>query len=366
MPSGELPAGAVRRADHRAHPAGRGHRRQQRARHPAGRAAITAQGPRRRGADATSTGCTPPRTAPTDVPRSAPTSTPPAPTSGPARTSARSIAAPALLERLRPDKLASAPDRVPDRFETGTLPFADLAGVTAAVDHLAGLDPQPTGPRRRRACSPRWPRSRPTSRPSSPTCCERLAALPHVHLYRLPGPPYRHRLLHRRRPQPAPGRRAPGRAQGQRVGRALLRLGGDRRVRHPRRRLAPCGRAWCTTTTAPTSTACSPPSRSSPPEPGGAGPVRRGGAACAAPRAGRGGHRSPCRPPSPRPGRVPGRRRTGPVRRADGAGRGTDDAGRAGRLRGRTRRRGEPGDPMPYAARAPRPPSGGPGAHRGG
>src|SRR5690606_17640553 len=60
------------------------------------------------------------------------------------------VAAPALLERLRPDKLASSPDTVPDRFETGTLPFADLAGVAAAVDHLAGLDPHATGPRRRR------------------------------------------------------------------------------------------------------------------------------------------------------------------------------------------------------------------------
>jgi cysteine desulfurase family protein (TIGR01976 family) len=60
------------------------------------------------------------------------------------------IARPELLERLRPDKLASSPDEVPDRFETGTLPFADLAGVTAAVDHLADLDPDVTGSRRER------------------------------------------------------------------------------------------------------------------------------------------------------------------------------------------------------------------------
>jgi selenocysteine lyase/cysteine desulfurase len=39
---------------------------------------------------------------------------------------------------------------VPARFETGTSPFADLAGVTAAVDHLAGLDPDATGDRRQR------------------------------------------------------------------------------------------------------------------------------------------------------------------------------------------------------------------------
>ena len=49
------------------------------------------------------------------------------------------IASPRVLEPLRPDKLAPSPDDVPERFERGTLPFADLAGVAAAVDHLAGL-----------------------------------------------------------------------------------------------------------------------------------------------------------------------------------------------------------------------------------
>jgi cysteine desulfurase family protein (TIGR01976 family) len=60
------------------------------------------------------------------------------------------VAAPALLEALQPDKLASSPDTVPERFETGTSAFADLAGVVAAVDHLASLDPTPGGPRRTR------------------------------------------------------------------------------------------------------------------------------------------------------------------------------------------------------------------------
>ena len=49
------------------------------------------------------------------------------------------VADPALLETLHPDKLAPAPVRVPGRFERGTAAFADLAGVAAAVDHLAGL-----------------------------------------------------------------------------------------------------------------------------------------------------------------------------------------------------------------------------------
>jgi cysteine desulfurase family protein (TIGR01976 family) len=60
------------------------------------------------------------------------------------------VADPALLEALRPDKLASSSDQVPERFEQGTSPFADLAGVVAAVEHLASLDPAAAGSRRAR------------------------------------------------------------------------------------------------------------------------------------------------------------------------------------------------------------------------
>ncbi|HEY1624875.1 MAG TPA: cysteine desulfurase-like protein [Streptosporangiaceae bacterium] len=49
------------------------------------------------------------------------------------------IADPALLGTLHPDKLVPAPRDVPGRFERGTAAFADLAGVVAAVEHLAGL-----------------------------------------------------------------------------------------------------------------------------------------------------------------------------------------------------------------------------------
>ena len=49
------------------------------------------------------------------------------------------IADPGLLESLRPDKLVPSPDAVPERFELGTPSFASLAGVTAAVHHLASL-----------------------------------------------------------------------------------------------------------------------------------------------------------------------------------------------------------------------------------
>ena len=50
-------------------------------------------------------------------------------------------AAPDLLESLAPEKLLPSPDAVPERFELGTLPYELLAGTTAAVDFLAGLDP---------------------------------------------------------------------------------------------------------------------------------------------------------------------------------------------------------------------------------
>src|SRR6266542_5505164 len=60
------------------------------------------------------------------------------------------VADPALLARLAPDKLASSPSQVPDRFETGTPPYADLAGVTAAVSYLASLDDGAHGSRRER------------------------------------------------------------------------------------------------------------------------------------------------------------------------------------------------------------------------
>jgi cysteine desulfurase family protein (TIGR01976 family) len=49
------------------------------------------------------------------------------------------VASPALLERLTPAKVAPAPEAVPERFERGTPAFELLAGVTAAVDWLAGL-----------------------------------------------------------------------------------------------------------------------------------------------------------------------------------------------------------------------------------
>src|SRR5918994_5610627 len=49
------------------------------------------------------------------------------------------VAGPGLLRALYPDKLLPSTDAVPERFELGTLPYELLAGVTAAVDFIAGL-----------------------------------------------------------------------------------------------------------------------------------------------------------------------------------------------------------------------------------
>jgi len=49
------------------------------------------------------------------------------------------VASPELLETLRPDKLEPSSNEVPDRFELGTHGLANMAGISAAVDHLAGL-----------------------------------------------------------------------------------------------------------------------------------------------------------------------------------------------------------------------------------
>ena len=50
-------------------------------------------------------------------------------------------AAPELLESLHPDKLVPSSDAVPERFELGTLPYELMAGVSAAIDVIAGIVP---------------------------------------------------------------------------------------------------------------------------------------------------------------------------------------------------------------------------------
>jgi cysteine desulfurase family protein (TIGR01976 family) len=91
------------------------------------------------------------------------------------------VADPALLGELQPEKLGPAPDRVPDRFETGTPPFELFAGVSAAVDHLADLCGQSSGPRRERL----WSSMTAVARYEGELFARlvgALRAMPHVHV----------------------------------------------------------------------------------------------------------------------------------------------------------------------------------------
>jgi cysteine desulfurase family protein (TIGR01976 family) len=92
------------------------------------------------------------------------------------------VAAPDLLDTLHPDKLASSPDEIPDRFETGTAPIADLAGVAAAVEHLAGLDPAASGSRRERLVASMGAAEE-HERGLFEVLLAGLSAMPHVTLY---------------------------------------------------------------------------------------------------------------------------------------------------------------------------------------
>ena len=132
----DRPAG---RADLGTDQAGRGDRGQQRDRHPAGRGGHHRPGPRGRGAQLRGRGARHPARPGRRRASSAPTSTSPAPTSGPGRTWARWSRIPGCSTRWPRTSWCPRRSSVPDRFEHGTLPFADLAGVTAAVEHLASL-----------------------------------------------------------------------------------------------------------------------------------------------------------------------------------------------------------------------------------
>ena len=57
-------------------------------------------------------------------------------------------AAPELLETIKNQKLLPSTDDVPERFEYGTLPYELMAGVTAAIEFIAGLATGASGSRR--------------------------------------------------------------------------------------------------------------------------------------------------------------------------------------------------------------------------
>jgi cysteine desulfurase family protein (TIGR01976 family) len=56
--------------------------------------------------------------------------------------------APELLETIKIHKLLPSTDDVPERFEFGTLPYELMAGVTAAIEFIAGLATGASGSRR--------------------------------------------------------------------------------------------------------------------------------------------------------------------------------------------------------------------------
>ncbi len=60
------------------------------------------------------------------------------------------VAAPELLETITNDKLRPSTMNVPERFEFGTLPYEIMAGVTASIEYVAGLDSSAAGSRRER------------------------------------------------------------------------------------------------------------------------------------------------------------------------------------------------------------------------
>ena len=143
------------------------------------------------------------------------------------------VADPALLDSLHPDKLAPAPAGVPGRFERGTAAFADLAGVVAAVEHLASLGHGPdlvAATRRQRVLA-----SMAAVEEYETAAVRRAARRAGRDGARdavRPGRPAgADRVLHRGRPDAPAGRRAPGRAPGQRLERRQLRLGAGRRAR---------------------------------------------------------------------------------------------------------------------------------------
>jgi cysteine desulfurase family protein (TIGR01976 family) len=96
------------------------------------------------------------------------------------------VAEPAVLETLRPDKLLPAPDDIPVRMETGTAAFADLAGVTAAVEHLADLDPGAAGGTRRTRVLASMGALEAYEQELFTTLWDGLDAMPHVRTYGRP------------------------------------------------------------------------------------------------------------------------------------------------------------------------------------
>jgi cysteine desulfurase family protein (TIGR01976 family) len=96
------------------------------------------------------------------------------------------VADPGLLAGLDPARLVPVTGEVPGKFEQGTLPFADLAGVTAAVDHLAALVPGPPGASRRERLAVSMAAAEAHELSLFSALLDGLTAMPHVTLYGRP------------------------------------------------------------------------------------------------------------------------------------------------------------------------------------
>ena len=168
------------------------------------------------------------------------------------------VASPALLDRLHPDKLAPAPVDVPERFERGTLAFADLAGVVAAVEHLGSLEQTAAGATLRERLSASMTAVESYEGQLFEAMVGGLEAMGHVTTYgkavsRAPTTCF-NVVGH-----------GPAQAAKHLASRGVNVWSGDNyawelagvlEIRDAGERF---GREWCTTTTGPTSTACSKP-----------------------------------------------------------------------------------------------------------
>ena len=128
---------------------------------------------------------------------------------------------PDLLAALRPDKLLPSTDRVPERFELGTLAYELMAGTTAAIDFLAGLAGV-EGPRRERlrASMGAVARHEDDLRDTIEGALRQLPGATDP----LPSPaPHADAVGHLRRARLVRGQRVPRRTQHQRPGRLVLR-----------------------------------------------------------------------------------------------------------------------------------------------
>jgi cysteine desulfurase family protein (TIGR01976 family) len=92
-----------------------------------------------------------------------------------------------LLSELEVAKLAPAPARAPDRWETGTLNFEALAGTTAAIDFLSSLGAnRGTGDSRRQRLANAYHALHERSVPLFDSLWDGLASIRGVKLYGLP------------------------------------------------------------------------------------------------------------------------------------------------------------------------------------